>query len=396
MMPVMILAPSLNPIVAAVAPAPIAEARRWIAGRTFPADRPLLDLSQAAPAYPPAEPLRRHLADLMLRDDAHGYAPILGLPGLREAYARHMAAFYGGPVGAGEVGITAGCNQAFCLAMMALAGPGDRVILPRPHYFNHDMWLGMLGVEAVPLDVRPGSGAVPLAEDARPLIDARTRAIVLVTPNNPTGAVYPAATIAAFHRLCEEHGLALVLDETYKDFLPPGTRPHALFEDEGWRRSVVHLYSFSKVYALAGHRVGAVTAAPAVMAAIEKLMDCVQITAPRTGQEAALYGLGHLDGWVQANAATLARRGEAFGELLARSNRWRTVSLGAYFAWVEHPFPGRPAVDVARELALEQNLLAIPGTTFGAGQERHIRFAFANVADGRLAEIGDRLERLSA
>ena len=214
--------PAVNPWLAAVEPSPIGETKRWVLGRTFPADRPLIDLSQAVPGYPPAMELRRHLGELLLDPTMHGYTPILGLPVLRENYAAHLSAFYGAPITAGEVGITSGCNQAFCLALMSIAKAGDQVILPRPHYFNHDMWMRMQGIEPVPLDFRPDSGAVPDAQDAAGLIGPKTRAIVLISPNNPTGAVYPRETIHAFYELARERGIALILDETYKDFLPEG------------------------------------------------------------------------------------------------------------------------------------------------------------------------------
>ena len=223
--------PAANPWLAAVEPSPIGETKRWVLGRTFPADRPLVDLSQAVPGYPPALELRRHLGELLLDPAVHGYTPILGLPALRESYAAHLSDFYGAPITPGEVGITSGCNQAFCLALMSLAKAGDQVILPRPHYFNHDMWMRMQGIEPVSLDFRPGSGAIPAAEDAARLIGPKTRAIVLISPNNPTGAVYPRETIHAFYELARQRGIALILDETYKDFLPEGERPHALFGD---------------------------------------------------------------------------------------------------------------------------------------------------------------------
>jgi aspartate/methionine/tyrosine aminotransferase len=387
------IAPIANPLLAAVAPSPIAETRGWVLGRRFPADKPLIDLAQAVPGHPPPEELREHLAGVLRDPTKHGYTAILGLPELRETYAAHQSAFYGTTITPAEVGITAGCNQAFCLTMMALAKAGDEVILPRPHYFNHDMWLRMLGIAPVPLDVRPGAGAVPAAEDAAPLITPRTRAIVLVTPNNPTGAVYPPDTIAAFYRLAQRHGLALVLDETYKDFLPAGTRPHQLFGDPDWRRTLVHLYSFSKVFALTGYRGGAVTCAAPLMAEIEKAMDCVSICPPRLAQEGALYGLKHLAGWARGNAEALARRGGMFRDGLARSNRWRLVSLGAYFAYVEHPYDGIPSAKVAKWLADDHNLLTIPGSMFGQGQDRFIRFAFANVGDAMVPPIFDRLEQ---
>jgi aspartate/methionine/tyrosine aminotransferase len=248
----------------------------------------------------------------------------------------------------------------------------------------------------VSLDFRPGSGAVPDASDAEKLITPRTRAIVLITPNNPTGAVYPPATIHAFFELAQKHGIALLLDETYKDFLPEGTRPHALFDRPDWRGTLVHLYSFSKVFALTGYRVGGVTAGAALMAEIEKAMDCVSICPPRLGQEAALFGLRKLLPWARKNTEGLKARADLLGSGLARSNRWRLVSIGAYFAYVEHPFAGERSTAVCKRLADEENLLTIPGDMFGAGQERFVRIAFANVSDDRIPTVLERLERFGA
>jgi aspartate/methionine/tyrosine aminotransferase len=315
---------------------------------------------------------------------------------LREAYAGHLCDFYGAAITPAEVGITSGCNQAFCLALLSLAKAGDQVILPRPHYFNHDMWIRMQGVEPVPLDFRPGSGAVPNAQDAAKLVGPRTRAIVLISPNNPTGAVYPRDTIHGFYELARQHGLALILDETYKDFLPEGQLPHDLFGDPGWRGTLVHLYSFSKVFALTGYRVGGITADAALMAEIEKVMDCVSICPPRLGQEAALFGLKNLLPWARRNTEALQARGNLLGGGLERSNRWRLVSIGAYFAYIEHPFAGQRSAAVSRRLADEENLLTIPGDMFGAGQERFVRLAFANVSDDKIPAVLERLERFGA
>src|SRR5438045_4504350 len=165
--------PVANPWLAAVEPSPIGETKRWVLGRTFPAERPLIDLSQAVPGYPPAMELRKHLGELLLDPAMHGYTPTLGLPVLRDAYAVHLSTFYGAAITAAEVGITSGCNQAFCLALMSIAKAGDEVILPRPHYFNHDMWMRMQGVAPVSLDFRPASGAVPDARVAEKLIPPR-------------------------------------------------------------------------------------------------------------------------------------------------------------------------------------------------------------------------------
>src|SRR4051794_33188516 len=153
--------------------------------------------------------------------DAARYGPIAGGADLRAAYAGHLAALSGGDIAAANVAITAGCNMGVVVALMLVAKAGDAIVLPSPWYFNHEMTAKMLGIAARPLPCDPHAGFVPTPDAAERLIDARTRAIVLVTPNNPTGAIYPERVIHAFADLCRRRGLWLVIDETYRDFLPP-------------------------------------------------------------------------------------------------------------------------------------------------------------------------------
>jgi aspartate/methionine/tyrosine aminotransferase len=380
-----------NPLVAAVATPAIAESRRWVEGRSFPADRPLIDLAQAVPADPPADALIDHLA-ARLRDPAiHRYTEIPGILPLREALAARIERIYGGTVGADRVVVTAGCNQAFCLAVMALAQAGDEVILPLPYYFNHQMWLEMLGIRPRHLAFRADAGGIPDLDEAARAIGPRTRAIVLVTPSNPTGAITPAATIRGFYDLAKRHRIALILDETYLDYLPTDEPAHDLFRDPDWAGTLVHLYSFSKVYSLTGYRVGALAAGPGVTDAVEKALDCVAICAPRIGQEAALFGLRHLDGWVAGKVAEMRGRAQVFRSALSQVPGFRLVSLGAYFAYLEHPFAGQDATRVARRLVDEASLLTLPGTMFGPGQERFLRLAFANAPGEAAPTVAARL-----
>jgi aspartate/methionine/tyrosine aminotransferase len=382
----------LNPALAAVAEPPIPEVYGWIKDRAFPADRPLIDVSQAVPGYPPPKMLTDHLAARVGEPAMARYTDIQGLAELREALAADIAARYGGPVAPEQVSITAGCNQAFCLAMLALAAAGDEVILPLPYYFNHRMWLDMQGIRAVPLPFRPERGGVPDPQDAAACLTGRTRAIVLVTPNNPTGAVYPPDVIAAFHRLAQANDLALVIDETYRDFLPDGAAPHDLFRDPAWPDTLVHLYSFSKVFCLTGYRVGAVACGARLAAEIAKAMDTVAICAPRIGQAAALHGLRALGDWRRGNTAMMRERLEGLRTAFRRNDiGYELVSAGAYFAYVRHPFDDQPAAEVARRLADRQNILCVPGSMFGPGQESYLRFAFANVAAEAMPAIAARL-----
>ncbi|MFN3846559.1 MAG: aminotransferase, partial [Paracoccaceae bacterium] len=332
----------LNPAMAATEAPPVMEARRWLQGVVFPDDRPLINVSQAAPVDPPPLALRQAIADAALTDDAaHLYGPVLGLPELRAEIAAQWSAAYGGTIDPEQVAITQGCNQAFTAVMSTLAGAGDEVILPTPWYFNHKMWLDMQGVKTVPLD--SGHTLIPDPQAASALITAKTRAIVLVSPNNPGGVEYPAEILAAFRDLCRAHDLALIVDETYRDFdsrhsMHLAGRPHDLFTDPDWPDTLIHLYSFSKAYRLTGHRVGAIVAGSARLAEVEKFLDTVAICPNQLGQIAALWGMQNLRQWVAGERDEILSRRHAMVDGFAQLEGWRLLGCGAYFAYVEHPF----------------------------------------------------------
>lgn len=381
----------LNEALHDVAAPPIAEAHDWTLD--LPDDgRALLDTAQAEPSALPAEALRTHLAEAMGRHELHRYTPILGVRELREELAAHFSAFYEGWVSGDQVGITAGCNQAFCLAVSAVAGHGDEVLLPQPYYFNHSMWLEMQGIEAVPLPCMGEGTAIPDPTEAERRLTSRTRAIVLVTPNNPTGAVYPPDTIEAIFELARGRRIALIIDETYKDFLSHEECPHHLFARRDWPESLIHLYSFSKAYHLTGHRVGSIAASEKLLDQVSKAADCVAICPSAIGQEAALFGLRHLGEWRESNRRTMAERVAAFSRAFGDSAlRYEIVSAGAYFAYVRHPFANKAAWDVARRLVRHHKVLALPGEIFGKGQESYLRFAFANLQPEVFPELVQRL-----
>jgi hypothetical protein len=217
---------------------------------------------------------------------------------------------------------------------------------------------------------------------------------VLVSPNNPTGAIYPPETILAFAQFCREHSIALVIDETYRDFLSPGEQPHALFSQEDWGETVISLYSFSKAYAIPGHRLGAIIASERVMTEVIKILDCIQICPARTAQGVIAQAIPNLLEWRKEQALELASRAQAMRKAFARLDGWRLDAAGAYFAYVAHPFRQLRAVDVARRLTLEAGVLALPGSYFGIGQETHLRFAYANVGTDALAALTERLPLL--
>ncbi|MGE3873303.1 MAG: aminotransferase [Parvibaculaceae bacterium] len=368
---------------------PIAEAMSWIS--QSPSNRTLINLCQAVPSYPPAEALAEEVGRLARLPATGLYSDILGVPALRRALAQNLAADYQADIAERNIAITQGCNQAFAATMMALAEAGDNVILPVPYYFNHHMWLEMLGVRPRYLPAIKGESTTPVAADAAGLIDERTRAIVLCSPNNPTGAIYSPETIGEFYRLAARHGIALVIDETYKDFRTDPRPPHDLFNEPGWGACLIQLYSFSKVFALTGYRVGSVTASPEFLSELEKILDCIAICAPTISQGAALFGLTSLDEWKERKLGLAREKALALRRAFANPELdYRLLSAGAFFAYIRHPF-ARDARTVAKRLARQHDLLALPGSMFGPDQEHYLRLAFANVEASVMPDVVARL-----
>lgn len=383
----------LNPAMAATDPPPVMEARRWIAGLTFPAGRPLINVSQAAPVDLPPLALRQAIADACLNDpNAHLYGPVLGLPDLRAEIASQWSVAYGGTITPDQTAITQGCNQAFCAVLSTLAGAGDEVILPTPWYFNHKMWMDMAGICAVPLAT--GSSLIPDVGAADALVTAKTKAIVLVSPNNPGGVEYPAETLSAFRDLARGHNIALIVDETYRDFDSRTGRPHDLFADPDWADTFIQLYSFSKAYRLTGHRVGAIIASTARLAEVEKFLDTVAICPSQLGQIAALWGMRNLGQWVAGERAEILSRRAAMIAGFHALPGWKLLGCGAYFAYVEHPFP-LTSTEVCKAAVTQSAVLMLPGSMFqpdgSPDGERQIRIAFANVDHDGIAELFRRL-----
>jgi aspartate/methionine/tyrosine aminotransferase len=359
-------------------------------------DRPgFLDLAQAAPQYPTAPAVVEHVAAVARDAHAADYVAIAGLPHLREAFAAELSQAYAGPVEAEHVVVTAGCNQAFCLATSALAEPGDEVILALPYYFNHDMWLRLNGV--VPVYLEPGPDGAPTAAAAGALVTPKTRAIALVSPGNPSGVTVDADGLAAFADVARRNGIALILDETYRSFRDTDDPAHRLFADPAWTQTLVSLHSFSKDLAIPGYRVGAVVASAELNRELMKLLDCVAICAPRIGQEAAWAGLTSAHEWRRERAREIAEKQRWFAAAMAdRPGGFELLTAGGFFGWVRHPFVGHATDDVVRTLAVEYDTLVISGTAFLPDDRRTLRVSVANVDRAGLTAFAERLAAAGA
>ena len=376
---------AMNDQIARVHFPPISEVKGWLAAS--PPSLPIIDLCQAIPDYPPAAELTEHLKVCLDDPLVSKYSPDEGLPEVREAVCARYERRYGARINPRQLCLTIGASQAFWLAMMVLCRAGDEVVLQAPCYFDHPMALDMLGVRPVYAPFREEAGGFPSPDEIERLITPRTRAILLVTPSNPTGVVTPPEIIEQLVHVAARHGIALVLDETYADFIPGGARPHDLFTDPAWGDHLVHIMSFGKTFALTGYRAGLLAASEEFIHHALKAQDTMAVCQPRVTQLAVQYGVEHLDGWVADNRRMMERRHDLFREaFLAAGNPFRLAASGTFFAWVRHPYAGKSGREVARRLVQEAGLLLLPGEVFGPGLDPYLRLAFGNIREEAIPE----------
>lgn len=377
-----------------VSPPPIGEVIGW--RQTAPADFPLIDLCQAVPNYPPAPGLVAYLKEIIDDPLTSRYSPDEGLPDVRSAIGARYERVYGAAVAPEEICLTVGASQAFWLALTTLCRAGDEVIVQTPAYFDHPMALQILGIKAVYTPYDPVNPGLPDPAVINSLISSRTRAILVVSPSNPTGRVTPPHILEELYRCAESNGIALILDETYADFIP-SQPPHRIFSRPEWGDAFVHLMSFGKTYALTGYRAGLLAASRSLIREALKVQDTMVVCQPRITQQALLYGVTHLDSWVADNRSAMNRRQKLFCSLLEESKSpFHLEASGSFFAWVRHPFAGKPGREAARRLAGEYGILVLPGEVFGPGLEPFLRLALGNLADDAIPSAIERLCRVTA
>ena len=384
---------------------PITAVKGWIKGRTYSAIRPLVDLCQAIPDYPPAGGLRQYMQKMVTQPLVAVYTPDDGLEEVRSEVTAWYRRRYAGAtaLSAENICLSVGASQAFWLAMLLVAEPGDEVIIQTPAYFDHPMALETLGI--IPVYIaetqkeasreeqgeEQGEGAKPMWATIEEQINPRTRAIVIVTPSNPTGRIQSVAEIEQLYACARRHNIALVLDETYNAFLPPGQAPHHLFNKPDWGRNFIHLASFGKTFALTGYRAGALVADVELIQRALKIQDSMVVCQPRLTQMALTWGCRHLDAWVEYNALSMRQRHDAFCTLFKSAEHgFELCSSGAFFAWVKHPWPQASGWQVARHLAEEADLICLPGEAFGPGLHQYLRLAFGNLKQEDVAAAVER------
>ncbi|MFO1461791.1 MAG: pyridoxal phosphate-dependent aminotransferase [Verrucomicrobiota bacterium] len=349
----------------------IPQVAEWI--RSHPGT---LSLGQGIAGYPPPPEALAEVARLHTEPQLHRYQPVEGLPELLEALWIKLSRDNGIRPGPDQVlMVTAGANVAFQQIILALCDPGDEVILPLPYYFNQDMALALANVRTVCV---PGDRRLhPDVDALSRAITPRTRAIVTVSPNNPTGAVYPEETLRAVNELCQSRGLLHISDETYEDFTHDGIRHLSPGSFPGASGHTVSLFSLSKAYGFASWRMGYVVYPAELRDAMRKIQDTLLICPPVVSQLAAIGCLKAGKPWLRERLASVAdvrHRVLAQLEGLHDLAQWPAAD-GAFYVYLRLPGGGDP-MDLARRLIEHHRVAVIPGTAFGETRECTLRVAY--------------------
>jgi aspartate/methionine/tyrosine aminotransferase len=350
-----------------------------------------ISLGQGVVHYGPPQTALDAARAALPQPETHGYQDGAGIPQLVAAIEAKLRRDNGIDRRNGlRVMVTAGGNMAFVHAILAITQPGDEVILPVPFYFNHEMAIQMADCAAV---LVPTDDRYQLNLDAiRRAITPRTRAIVTVTPNNPTGAVFPEAALRDVNDLCARHGLFHISDEVYEYFTYGSAAHVSPGAFAGAHAHTISLFSLSKAYGFAGWRIGYMAYPEHLEAAMVKIQDTVLICPPAVSQQAALaalmVGRGHAAAHVEQLDAT---RRLIFDILDADDVPCEVPVAEGAFYYLLRSHSTLDSMTLTERLIREHRVAAIPGSAFADPSPSSIRISYGALDADSIAEGVGRL-----
>ena len=308
-----------------------------------------------------------------VRDGNNKYGPSAGIPALREAIAERYAK-HDPSTRRENVIVTMGGSEALLVAALTLYDPGDEVLVPNPGFVLYAPHARMAGATPVPYSLREENGFLPDPAELDALVTPRTRAIVVNSPSNPTGAVFPRKTVEMVARFADDHRLMIISDEVYDEIVYTRT-PYTSFWGQSDRVVVVN--SFSKLFAMTGWRLGYLLASRSVAVEANKVHYHIMACPSTPCQIAAAEGLVHPPPETAEMIAEFRKRRDLTVRLLNRIPGVRCVKPeGAFYAF-PHLNWGLSTQNVAQQL-LQMGLISTPGESFGSLGAGHLRISFAN------------------
>ena len=301
------------------------------------------------------------------------YTANAGLASLREALAEKIKRFNRLQVTPDQITVGNGAVSCLMVAMAALLEAGDEVLLPDPGWPNYEMMVRTLGAEPVHYRLAPEHGFLPNLELIEQRVTPRTKAILVNSPSNPTGAVSPEQTIADLVRLAELHDLWLISDEVYEQIIFEGEHVSpARFDQDG---RVISIFSFSKAYAMTGWRVGYMITPPTVTAVVNKLQEPFISCACTVSQKAAEAAVLGPQDCVEQMRLAYKRRRDLVVSLLKKYDMFTYAPHGAFYIMVDISRATEDTYAFARRMLLTHKVAVAPGETFGPSGRGFIRIS---------------------
>jgi len=356
---------------------------KLIAESKVPTDA--VDFGQGVPFYGPPKEAILAATEALDKESGFKYSPDAGVASFRKAIAGKLAAENGVETDSDRnIMVTAGANQAFANAMLCLTRPGDHVLVLSPYYFNHVMCIQL--ADCKPVIVDTDENYQPLVESIAERTTKRTRAVVLVSPNNPTGAVYTRNVLKEIGALCAENDMYLITDETYEHFVYNDAQHVSALELDKTIDHTISLFSFSKSYGMSGYRIGYAVFPKDIYNEMLKVQDTLTICAPSSLQAAAEAAIRLGATYPRQFIPRIERVRKILIEKLAHlDSAEMPITNGSYYFLLKLRTK-KSDWDIAKKLIEEYGVITIPGGVFGARYPA-LRVAYAN-ADERTAEKG--------
>jgi len=364
-----------------------------IVGEWIRANPGTISLGQGVAWYGPPPEAAEYIQKFLADPQNHKYKLVQGIPELLEAIEKKLAAENDIRLGGDQrIVVTAGANMGFVNAVLAIADPGDEIILNLPYYFNHEMAITMADCKAVCVPTDESYQLQPdLIERA---VTRRTRAVVTISPNNPSGGVYPEESLRQINEICRKHGLYHISDEAYEYFTYDGARHFSPGAVEGSSQHTISLFSLSKAYGFASWRIGWMIIPEPLFMAVRKIQDTVLICPPVISQWAAVGAMQAGRAYCEAKLRVTREVRRLVLQRLREVSDLVTVprAEGAFYLLLRIRADLDP-MRLAQRLIEEYKVAVIPGTTLGVRKQCLLRIGYGALEEETASEGVGRLVR---
>ncbi len=350
-----------------------------------------ISLGQGVVHYSPPVQAIQSMQQALQDFEIHKYKAVEGVEPLRSLIAQKLQVENGIDLSPQyQVVVTAGGNMGFINAVLAITSPGDEIILQSPYYFNHEMAITMAGCKPV---LVPTDDQYQLQPDQiRAAITSKTRALVTVSPNNPTGAVYPREVLTAVNEICKARSIYHISDEAYEYFTYEGVEHFSPGSLENSGNYTISLYSLSKAYGFAGWRIGYMVIPQHLMSAVKKIQDTILICPPVLCQYAAVgvlqvgasFCTPYLESLAEVRSLVLDKLTPLQGLIQVPETR------GAFYFLIKVQ-GSYHSMELAHRLIREHKVAVIPGTAFGLEKGCYLRVSYGALEKETVAEGIGRL-----